>query len=221
MELDISYKFIISCFAIAYFIGLVIGIIIVSFNIGNYQESDITRSFYLTGQTSFKELFTENINITLKQTILPFSFISIAIKNGFNHSTYILSPFLGQIKLATLLIPDVFYFIAYILMSAIGLKILITIIIYIVNKIKNKKIIKIKLLKEQDALFIYLALLSITIGTFIQIYLSRIFFIFLINYQLITYILIIIVYTAIISFSLYILYKIIKSVMDNTFINNL
>ncbi|MFA5746003.1 MAG: hypothetical protein WCX82_01170 [archaeon] len=214
MEFDTIYKFIAASFAIAYFIGLIIGIVIIGFNLNNYQEANITNSFYLTNSINFRNLFTETLDTSFKLAILPFSFLIIGIQNGFTHAIYILSPLLGQIKLAVLLIPEIFYFLAYILFSAVGLKLIMEIILFIVNKFlikENKQLLKIKLLNKQDVLFLYLALISITIGTAIQIYLSKIFFIFLINFQLITYILIVLIYVTIISFSLYLLYQTIIS----------
>ncbi len=216
MKFDTIYKFIAASFAIAYFGGLIVGMMVVSFDIGNYQETDITKSFYLTGQVSFRDVFTENLNRALKMAILPFTFLIIAIKFGFNHATYILSPFLGQIKLAVLFIPQIFYFITYVLFSVIGLKIIATTVLFIANRylIKgNKQFVNIKIFGTHDVLLLYLALLSLTIGTFTQIYLSRVFFIFLINYQLITYVLILLIYVAIIAFSLYIIYQTIKSIL--------
>lgn len=214
MEFDNIYKFVAASFAIAYFIGLIIGIFIVSSNLSEYQETDITKSFYFSGQISFSEVFSEKLEGALKTAFLPFSFLIISIKDGFSHASYILSPVLGQIKLATLLIPDVFYFIAYILFSTIGLKLIATIIIFFVNvflKKENRQLIKIKIFKKYDLLLFYFGLLAIILGAIIQVYLSRIFFIFLINLQLITYILIIIIYLLIIIVSLSILYNIIKS----------
>ncbi|HOZ36079.1 MAG TPA: hypothetical protein PLK55_03805 [archaeon] len=218
MKFDTIYKFVAASLAIAYFIGLLVGLVVFNFNIRNYQETDITRSFYFSGQISFSEVFSETLESSFKIAILPFSFIIIGTKTGFTHATYILSPFLGQIKLATLLIPAIFYFITYIILSAIGIKLFATIIIFFVNKIlkkEKKQIIKTKLLQKDDIFLLYVAIVSIIIGAIIQVYLSRIFFIFLINLQLITYILIIIIYLGIIIVSFTILYNIIKSVIGN------
>lgn len=218
MKFDTIYKFVAASFAIAYFIGLIVGLVVFNFNIRNYQESDITRSFYFSGQISFSEAFTETLETSVETGVLPFSFLIIGTKNGFTHATYILSPFLGQIKLATLLIPAIFYFITYIILSAIGIKLIATIIIFFVNKIlkkEKKQIIKIKIFKKEDIFLLYLALVSIIIGTIIQVYLSRIFFIFLINLQLITYVMIVIIYLGIIIVSFTILYNVIKSFIGN------
>jgi hypothetical protein len=111
-----------------------------------------------------------------------------------------------------------FYFIAFILVSSIGLKLIASVIFFIVNKwlLKKEKIkTKLVILKKQDIFFIYIALIAIVIGTAIQIYLSKVFFIFLINFQLIIYILIILIYVTIVSLSLYVLYSIIKSVLKS------
>lgn len=217
MKFDVIYKFVAASLAIAYFIGLLTGLVIVSFDIKDYQETDITRSFYFSGQFSFMEVFTESLETSIKIGILPFSFLIIGTKTGFTHATYLLSPFLGQIKLATLLIPTIFYFLAYALLTAIGIKLIITIIVFVVNKIlkkENRPIIKFKFFKKYDILLLYVSLLAIIIGAIIQVYLSKIFFIFLINFQLITYILIIIIYLAIIVVSFAILYNIIKSFIN-------
>lgn len=219
MEFDKIYKFVAASFAVAYFVGLIIGIILISFNIGKIEESDITKSFYFSGQTSFRDVFTETMDLSIKTAILPFSFLIIAIKTGFEHSTYLLSPFLGQIKLATLLIPNVFYFISYILFSVIGLKLIATIIIFIVNrylKKEHKPGIRLTIFQKGDVLFLYLALIGVIVGTIIQVYLSKMFFVFLINFRLITYILIILIYILIIAFSLYALYTTITSFIGNT-----
>jgi len=218
MKFDTIYKFVAASFAIAYFIGLLVGLVVFNFNIRNYQETDITRSFYFSGQISFSEAFTETLETSVETGVLPFSFLIIGTKTGVIHATYILSPFLGQIKLATLLIPSIFYFITYIILSAIGLKLIAAIIILIVNKIltkEKKQIIKVKIFKKEDIFLLYLALVSIIIGTIIQVYLSRIFFIFLINLQLITYVMIVIIYLGIIIVSFTILYNVIKSVIGN------
>lgn len=218
MEIDTIYKFVATTFAIAYFIGLITGIVAVAIGTTNIEEADLTKSFYLTGPINFKLLFNETIDTSLKLTALPFSYLIVAINNGFNHAIHILSPFLGQIKLAVLLIPEMFYFIAFILVSSIGLKLIASVIFFIVNKwlLKKKKIkTKLVILKKQDIFFIYIALIAIVIGTAIQIYLSKVFFIFLINFQLITYILIILIYVTIVSLSLYVLYSIIKSVLKS------
>lgn len=215
MEFDTIYKFVAATFALAYFIGLITGIFAVGLGATNFQEADITRSFYLTGSISFKLLFNETFDTALKIFVLPFSYLIIGINFGFTHAIYILSPFLGQIKLAVSLIPEIFYFIAFILISAIGLKLIATIILFILNKwvIKDKSKIKEKIIKKNDVFLFYLSILAITIGTAIQIYLSKAFFIFLINFQLITYILIVLIYVTIVSFSLYILYTTIQSLM--------
>lgn len=216
MKFDTIYKFVAASFAIAYFIGLIIGLVVFNFNIRNYQETDITRSFYFSGQISFSEVFSENLESSFKVALLPFSFLIVGTKTGFTHATYLLSPFLGQIKLATLLIPAIFFFISCIILSATGIKLIAAIIIFIVNKIlkkESRQLIKTKLLKKEDIFLIYIAIISIIICTIIQVYLSRRFFIFLINLQLITYIVIVIIYIGIIIVSFTILYNIIKTVL--------
>lgn len=217
MKFDTIYKFVAATFALAYFIGLITGLFAVGLGSTSFHESDITKSFYLTGSISFKLLFTETLNTTITLFALPFTYLIVGINYGFTHAIHILSPFLGQIKLAVLLIPEMFYFVAFILFSAIGLKVIATIVLFIVNKWinKNKKIkIEQTILKKEDAFFIYLGLIAIFLGTAIQIYLSKVFFIFLINFQLITYILIVLIYVTIISFSFYVLYKTILSLVQ-------
>ncbi len=216
MEFDTIYKFVAATFALAYFIGLITGIISVGLGSTNFQEADIAKSFYLTGPISFKLLFNETIDTCLKISILPFSYLIVGINYGFTHAIHILSPFLGQIKLAVLLIPEMFYFLSYILFSAIGLKLIATIVLFIVNNwiLKEKKIkLEQTILRKEDVFLIYLGLISIFLGTIIQIYLSKVFFIFLINFQLITYILIVLIYVTIISLSFYILYNTIQSLI--------
>jgi len=212
MEFDTIYKFVAATFAIAYFIGLFTGFVAVSAGITDFKDADISKSFYMTSPINFKLLFNNTLETATKITIMPFSYLIVGINYGYNHSIYLLSPFLGQIKLAVSLIPEIFYFLAFILFSAIGLKIIATIILFIVNNwLKNKK--KYKILNKKDIFFVYLALIAIVVGTAIQIYLSRAFFIFLINFQLITYIVIVLIYATIISLSLYILYKTIQSLI--------
>lgn len=217
MKFDTIYKFVAASFAIAYFIGLIVGLVVFNFNIKNYQETDITRSFYFSGQISFSEVFSENLENSFKVALLPFSFLIVGTKTGFTHATYLLSPFLGQIKLATLLIPAIFFFISCIILSATGIKLIAAIIIFIVNKIlkkENRQLIKTKLLQKEDIFLIYIAIISIIICAIIQVYLSRRFFIFLINLQLITYVVIVIIYIGIVIVSFTILYNIIKTVLE-------
>lgn len=213
MEIDAIYKFIITTFALAYFVGLIIGLLIIGLGNTNQQETDITKSFYLTSSISFKNLFNETLETNTKILLFPFSYLIIGVKYGFSHAIYLLSPFLGQIKLVVLLVPEIFYFIAFIFSATIGLKIIAGIIIFSLNTwiLKKKKKIKVTVFNRKDSLMFYLAILGIALGTAIQIYLSKTFFIFLINFQLITYILIVLIYIIIISTSLLTLYNIIKN----------
>lgn len=214
MEFDTIYKFVAASFAIAYFVGLVIGITATSFGFREINETEFSKDFYLTGQINLKQNFDNTLFSSLKLMIFPFSYIIPAINFGLSHGTHLLSPFLGQIKLAVLLIPNFFHFLAFILFSTIGLKLIASLVLFIVNKIlKKKKIKKIKLLQKRDILFFYFGVLAIVIGSLIQIFLSKVFFIFLINYQIITYILIIIIYGGIIFLSFMILYKTILSLV--------
>ncbi len=213
MKLDNIYKFVAATFAIAYFIGLVTGLVVNWSQDTVIKEEDISKSFYLTGQFSFKQLFTENLATSAKIAPLPFSYIIIATNYGFSHASYLISPFLGQIKLAVLLIPQIFYFIGFILFSAIGLKLIATIIFFVINKwlLKGKpRKTKIVFFRKDDVLFFYLALLSIALGTTIQTYLSKVFFIFLINFQFITYVLIILMYLTLVAVSLFVIYTTIR-----------
>ncbi|MFH0906141.1 MAG: hypothetical protein V1824_02285 [archaeon] len=215
MKIDNYYKFIASSFGFAYFVGLLTGIFIYFVNHTYIPESQIINSFYLTSTFNFKELLTSNFSTALKLALVPFSYLILSVKYGFTHSFLLISPFLGQIKLLVSLIPQILYFITIIIFSSLGLKLIIFIIKEITNNLmfKNKNPIRIQTFNSSDTGLLYISIISLILGIFIQIYLSRVFFIYLINFQLITYLFIIIVYIVLVVVSLYITYKTILSLL--------
>ncbi len=218
MKIDNFYKFIASTFGLAYFVGLIIGII---YSItGTINQNLInTKLFLLSNSINFKEVFINNINIGFEKIFIPFSYLIDSIKYGIGHSYLLTSSFLGQIKLLVQLIPEVFYFIFFIIFATIGIKILLFIILKIVNILLNinKKnlIIKINIFNKTDILLFYVSLSSLFIGVLIEVYLAKIFFIFLINFQIISYVFIIVLYLLLIIMCLYVIYKTIISLLDN------
>ncbi|MDD3244542.1 MAG: hypothetical protein PHU47_00125 [Candidatus ainarchaeum sp.] len=218
MKIDTYYKFIASTFGIAYFVGLVIGILLTIGGTDVAPETNITNSFFLQSTVNFRALFIETINLSFTQAAIPFTYLIVSVKYGLNHAFLLTSPFLGQIKLFVQLIPQVFYFISFILFATIGLKLIIYLIVKLANlvfeKTKRNIFLKLNPFNKNDPLFLYLALLFIITGVFIQIFLSKIFFIFLINFQLVSYVFIIILYILLITTSLYLVYSTIKSALE-------
>jgi hypothetical protein len=218
MKIDNFYKFIASTFGLAYFIGLITGVFY-SINGTINQNLINTKLFLLPNSINFRNIFVDNINIGIEKIIIPFSYLIDSVKYGVTHSYLLTSSFLGQIKLLVQLIPDIFYFLFFIIFATIGIKILLFIIQKLVNILlentKKKMFLKIDLFNKTDVLLIYISLLSLFIASIIEVYLSKIFFIFLINFQLISYIFIIVLYLLLIILCLYIIYKTILSLLEN------
>lgn len=217
MKLDNYYKFVASTFGFAYFIGIFVGFFYSLVGVKLVEQTDYAKLFFLSSSIQFKEVFLTNFYEGVQQMFIPFLYLIESVKQGFLHSAMLTSPFLGQIKLLIQLFPQIFYFIFFIIFSAVGLKIIIYIIKTLVNTFLNKKnkiILKIDIFNNNDVLLMYIGIISLIIGVIIQLFLSRIFFIFLINFQLITYIFIILIYFILISLSLYLTYKTILSLLE-------
>ncbi|MDD3177899.1 MAG: hypothetical protein PHR26_00085 [Candidatus ainarchaeum sp.] len=194
IKIDKYYKFIGATFGIAYFIGMIFALFYIYKGIEITNTINFINNLALSGKTYFSNIFKTQINNTIQLMIIPFSYLIYSVKIGFSHISLLTSSFLGQIKLLVELIPQIFYFIAYIIYSTIGLKIILFIIKIITNKfLKNKKIKYIYLYKT-DIKIAYIGFIAIIIGTIIQTHLSKILFIFLINLKSMVYIFIIIVY---------------------------
>lgn len=218
MNVDTYYKFIASTFGIAYFVGIVIGVLLSVSGSFVAPEINTTSTYFLQSTTNFKDIFFETTNLALTQAAIPFTYLIVGVNYGLDHAFLLTSPFLGQIKLFVELIPLVFYFLSFIIFSTLGLKLLIYIIIKLANlffeKTKKNIFLNVNPFKKEDSFFLYLTLILIISGVFIQIFLSKIFFIFLINFQLVSYVFIIIVYILLIVTSLYLVYSTIKSALN-------
>ncbi|MFA6369903.1 MAG: hypothetical protein WCX09_02920 [Patescibacteria group bacterium] len=218
MNVDTYYKFIASTFGIAYFVGIVIGVLLSVSGSFVAPEINTTSTYFLQSTTNFKDIFFETTNLALTQAAIPFTYLIVGVNYGLDHAFLLTSPFLGQIKLFVELIPLVFYFLSFIIFSTLGLKLLIYIIIKLANlffeKTKKNIFLNVNPFKKEDSFFLYLTLILIISGVFIQIFLSKIFFIFLINFQLVSYVFIIIVYILLIVTSLYLVYTTIKSALN-------
>jgi len=218
MNVDTYYKFIASTFGIAYFVGIVIGVLLSVSGSFVAPEINTTSTYFLQSTTNFKDIFFETTNLALTQAAIPFTYLIVGVNYGLEHAFLLTSPFLGQIKLFVELIPLVFYFLSFIIFSTLGLKLLIYIIIKLANlffeKTKKNIFLNVNPFKKEDSFFLYLTLILIISGVFIQIFLSKIFFIFLINFQLVSYVFIIIVYILLIVTSLYLVYTTIKSALN-------
>jgi hypothetical protein len=219
MKLDNYYKFVASTFGFAYFIGIFVGFFYSLVGVKILEQTDYSKLFFLSSSIQFKEIFLTNFFSGVQQMAIPFLYLIESVKQGFLHSSMLMSPFLGQIKLLVQLFPQIFYFVFFIVFSAIGLKIIIYIIKsltnFFLNKNNKKMLLKVDIFNNNDVLLSYLAIISLIIGVVIQLFLSRIFFIFLINFQLITYIFIILTYAILISLSLYLVYKTILSLLES------
>lgn len=218
MNVDTYYKFIAATFGIAYFVGIVIGVLLSVSGSFVAPEINTTSTYFLQSTTNFKDVFFESTNLALTQAAIPFTYLIVGVNYGLDHAFLLTSPFLGQIKLFVELIPLVFYFLSFIIFSTLGLKLLIYIIIKLANlffeKTKKNIFLNVNPFKKEDSFFLYLTLILIISGVFIQIFLSKIFFIFLINFQLVSYVFIIIVYILLIVTSLYLVYTTIKSALN-------
>jgi len=219
MKIDNYYKFVGSTFGFAYFIGIVVGVIYSVLGIIVIEQVDFSQLFFLSSTIQFRSVFLNFFYNAIQFMLVPFLYLIESVKYGFLHASMLVSPFLGQIKLLVQLFPQIFYFITFIIFSTIGLKLMLFIIKSLANlffNIQHKKTkLKIDFFNKQDILLLYVALVSLAIGVFIQLFLSRIFFIFLINFQLITYIFIILIYVILVSLSLYLAYKTTLSLLDS------
>jgi len=218
VNIDNYYKFVFSTFGLAYFTGLIVALIFVYTGSIFPQPASFINSLHLTSNIYFKNIFVDIIKNAFQLTIIPFSYLVTAVTYGFSHTILLTSSFLGQIKLLVQFIPQIFYFISFIIFSTIGLKLILFIIKKIVNYVLLKQekntIIKIKVFNEDDILLFFIGLLSITIGTIIQVNLTKILFIFLINFRAVTLILIILFYIIILITFIVTLTKLVRSVLD-------
>lgn len=218
MKVDTYYKFIAATFGIAYFVGIVIGVLLTLSGSFVAPEINTTNTYFLQSTTNFRSTFVDTVELALTQAAIPFTYLIVGVNYGLDHAFLLTSPFLGQIKLFVELIPQIFYFLAFIIVSTLGLKLLLYIIIKLANfffdKSKKKIYLNVNPFKKEDTFFLYLTLFLIICGVFIQIFLSKIFFIFLINFQLVSYVFIIIAYILLIVTSLYLVYSTIKSALN-------
>ncbi len=219
MKIDNYYKFVASTFGFSYFVGIVIGFIYSLLGYVVADNIDYTTLFFLSSTIQFKETFVTFFYQGIHQMFTPFLYLIESVKYGFMHVSMLTSAFLGQIKLLVQLFPQLFYFVCFIIFSTIGLKIIIFIIKSLVNYIYNQKkeklVINLKIFNTDDALLFYIGLGCLSVGVFIQLFLSKIFFIFLINFQLVTYIFIILVYLVLIIVCLLLTYKTIFSLLKS------
>lgn len=213
IKIDKYYKFIGSTFGIAYFIGMIFALFYIYKGIEITNTISFISNLSLSGKTYFSNIFRTQLNNTFQLMIIPFSYLIYSIKIGFSHISLLTSSFLGQIKLLVELIPQILYFIAYIIYSTIGLKIILFLIKTITNKFLKTKKIKQEFLYKNDIKLIYIGFIAIVIGTIIQTHLSKILFIFLINLKSMVYIFIIIAYIFLIFVCLFTIYNIIKNAL--------
>jgi hypothetical protein len=218
MKIDNYYKFVASTFGFAYFTGITVGVVYSLLGITISEKTNYINLFFLQSTIQFKNVFINHLQSALQQLIVPFLYLIESVKFGFLHAGMLTSPFLGQIKLFVQLFPHLFYFISFIVFSTIGLKIVLFIIESLTNtfyKKKKKTIIKLKIFNKNDILLIYFGLISLCFGVLTQLFLSKIFFIFLINFQMVTYVFIIITYLILIILSLMLTYKTINSLIES------
>lgn len=214
IKIDNYYKFVSSTFFIAYFIGLTVSLIYILLNYNIPSDITFIQQITHTSEVYFRNIFSTNFNISINLLLVPFSYLIKAVNLGYSHISLLTSSFLGQIKLLVHLIPQLFFFISYIIFATLGLKLILFIIKkitnnYIFKKEKLKKI-KIDILYKKDILMVLIALITLSIATIIQTHLSKILFIFLINLKAIALILILIIYLTLILFSGFIVYNLIK-----------
>ncbi|MDD4221509.1 MAG: hypothetical protein PHQ07_03975, partial [Candidatus ainarchaeum sp.] len=215
LKLDNYYKIVSSTFGLAYFIGLVVALLYILRGSVFIEPTSFINTITLANTLHFKNIYYTTMQNAMQLAIIPFSYLIYAVKFGFSHTILLTSSFLGQIKLLVTLIPLIFFFITYIIFSTIGLKLILYIIKLVSNLFLKTKKIKIKFFNKEDIKFLYIAIISLIIGTVIQTYLIRILFIFLINLKSIAYALIILIYIIFISLAGYVIYKTVKEVTNN------
>jgi hypothetical protein len=217
IKIDNYFKIIASTFGLAYFVGLVIAFFYIISGKPPIVQTHFISQLFLTSPHYFKEIFVSSLNTSIQVALIPLSYLIIAVQYGYTHAALLTSPFLGQIKLLVQLIPQFFFFISFIIFSTLGIKLYMFIIKEIVNRVfleKNKyRKIRVRFLFKKDINFLFIGLLSLFIGSIIQIHLIRILFVFFINLKSITYIMIIILYLVLIFLSGYVTYKAIKDIL--------
>jgi len=217
IKIDNYYRVIGATFGAAYFIGLIIALIYTLTGHIFVGELNFINNLSLTSTTFFKSVFYTTMQNALQMAVIPFSYLIVAVKYGFAHIVLLTSSFLGQIKLIVQLIPQIFFFITFIIFSTIGIKLILAIIKEFINDflIKGNKDIRLKIrfLRKEDIIMFYIGLISLVIGTIIQTHLIRILFIFLINLRSFTYILIIVLYMFLIALLGFTTYKAIKELL--------
>ncbi len=214
VKIDNYYKVVASTFGIAYVIGVIIALIyayrgelVVETSKSFIQNLTLTNAIY------FKQTLYEIFNNSLDLFVTPFAYLVAAIQYAYVHVDLLTSSFLGQIKLLVELIPQFLFFISYIIFSTLGLKTILLIVKTFLNNLiikENKYKIKQKFFTKEDIKLLYIALLSIVIGTTIQTHLIKVLFIFFINLKSIAFILIGIIYLLIVLLSVYITFKIVS-----------
>jgi len=222
MKLDNYYRFVFSTFGFAYFVGLIVGLAFAFTGHMFLESTDYTKMFYMSNNLAFNDSFTEITNTSTEAMVIPFAYLAVAVKYGYTHAFLLTNSLLGQINLLTQLLPLLFYFISIIIFSAIGLKIIIYIVTYIVNKILekyNKVALNIKIFGESDIFLLYIGIVAVVAGALIQTYLTKMFFIFMINLGVTSYIFIIIFYILMIFVSFFVTYKTTNSLLNN--LNNI
>jgi len=212
IKIDNYYKFVASTFGIAYFIGLTIALVYILLGATYPIPPSFISSLHLTSQVYFKNTFLEMASTGFNLAIIPFTYLITSITYGFSHMILLTSSFLGQIKLLVQLIPQLFYFLSFIIFSTIGLKVFLFAIKSIVNYfLKSKNIFKrleFYIFSKEDIRLFFIGIISLLAGTLFQLKLLKILFIFLINFKAITFVLILLLYIVLIIFSGYVTYKV-------------
>ncbi len=212
IKIDNYYKFVASTFGIAYFIGLTIALVYILFGATYPIPPSFINSLHLTSQVYFKNTFLEMTSTSFNLAIIPFTYLIASITYGFSHMILLTSSFLGQIKLLVQLIPQLFYFLSFIIFSTIGIKIFLYIIKSIVNYfLKSRNIFKrleFYIFSKEDIQLFFLGIIFLLAGTLFQLKLLKILFIFLINFKAITFVLILLLYIVLIILSGYVTYKV-------------
>jgi len=211
IKIDNYYKFVGASFGLAYFIGLTIALIYILLGASYPVPESFTNSLHLTSQIYFKTTYLDMSNTSFNLAIIPFSYLIEAVNYGYTHMVLLTSSFLGQIKLFVQLLPQLFFFLGFIIFSTIGLKVMLYIIKSIVNYLLQKRErysrLELKIFTKKDIIFFFVGILSLLIGTIFQLKLIKIMFIFLINFKAITFALILLLYIILILLSGYTLYN--------------
>jgi len=211
VKIDNYYKFVGASFGLAYFIGLTIALIYILLGASYPVPESFTGSLHLTSQIYFKTTYLEMSNTSFSLAIIPFSYLIEAVNYGFTHMVLLTSSFLGQIKLFVQLLPQLLFFLSFIIFSTIGLKAVLYIIKNIVNYLLQKKDkyrkLELNIFTTDDIIFCFIGILSLLVGTLFQLKLIKIMFIFLINFKAITIVLILLLYIILILISGYTLYN--------------